>query len=166
MIRTLTHGEVHSAEFWHLLWLACESDDAILYNVRNDLLSHMNVIGEVESGGGEDAVVGFAAYHVATHGVTLEYIATAESARGRGLGTQLIRELQRLHRGAPIFAQTDDDTIGFYRSLGFVDSPAPRDTRWPKRQRYDCVLRSNSVTLVDVIAPDAANSLPTAHEAT
>ena len=51
-----------------------------------------------------------------------------------------------VHRAAPIFAQTDDDAIGFYRSLGFVDSPAPRDARWPDRQRYDCVLRSSSVT--------------------
>lgn len=54
--------------------------------------------------------------------------------------------LALIRRGAPIFAQTDDDTIGFYRSLGFVDSPAPHDARRPDRQRYDCVLRSSSVT--------------------
>lgn len=36
-----------------------------------------------------------------------------------------------VHRAAPIFAQTDDDAISFYRSLGFVDSPTPRDARWP-----------------------------------
>ncbi len=141
MIRALTHEEIFSPEFWHLLWLACESDEEALRRVRDGLLSELAVIGAVEcEAEGRAMVIGFAAYQLAESRVTIEYIATSKGARGTGLGTQLVRELQRLHPGVLIFAQTDDDAIGFYRSLGFVASPAPRDARWPERPRYDCVL--------------------------
>ncbi|MFT3945316.1 MAG: GNAT family N-acetyltransferase [Ancrocorticia sp.] len=95
---------------------------------------------------GSGTVIGFAAYRLTESRVTIEYIATSETTRGRGLGTQLVRELQHLHPGTAIFAQTDDDAIGFYRSLGFAHSGAPRDARWPERPRYDCLLTSEDGT--------------------
>ncbi len=39
-----------------------------------------------------------------------------------------------------------DNAIGFYRSLGFKDTPAPPDERWPERSRYDCVLTPSANT--------------------
>ena len=82
-IRELTASDIETPEFWHLLWLACESDEATLRRVLNQLLARSTVLG--------------------THG-------------------------------------SDDDAIGFYRSLGFVDRSAPGDARWPDRRRYHCVL--------------------------
>ena len=145
MIRALTHHEILSPEFWHLLWRSCESDDDTRHRVRRDILTELSTIGAVDSDTDDrDVVVGFATYQLTERGVTIEYIATSEAAQGQGVGTQLVRALQRLYPGAVIFAQTDDDAIGFYRALGFVDAPAPRDARWPERQRYDCALHPSS----------------------
>ena len=66
--------------------------------------------------------------------VVVEYLATAPAHQRRGLAGALIAEIRRRHPDAVVRASTDDDAIGFYRGLGFLDSPAPVDPRWPGRQ--------------------------------
>jgi len=137
VIRDLTRPEIETPEFWRLLRLAAEVDEVGLLAIRDRELPRLTVVGALAG----DVVVGFAAYAVEADGpVGLEYIATAESQRGRGLGTSLVRELRRRHPEADLRAQTDDDAIAFYRRIGFTDAPAPPDPRWPDRPRYDCVL--------------------------
>ncbi len=136
-IRELTASDIETPEFWHLLWLACESDEATLRRVLNQLLARSTVLG---THGSDGDVIGFVAFAGAEQDIVIEYIATVETVRGKGVGKHLVRELQRLHPGATIVARTDDDAIGFYRSLGFVDRSAPGDARWPDRRRYHCVL--------------------------
>jgi GNAT superfamily N-acetyltransferase len=135
-VRDLTRPEIETRAFGHLLWLSVEVDDHSLREIRDTKLPKLAVVGAVEAG----VVVGFAAYDQAASPLVVEYIATAELHRGTGLGATLIGELQRRHPRVAIFAQTDDDAIGFYRKVGFVDTPVSRDARWPERQRYDCLL--------------------------
>ena len=76
--------------------------------------------------------------------LVVEYLATAPARQRRGLAGALIAEIRRRHPDAVVRASTDDDAIGFYRGLGFLDSPAPVDPRWPGRRRYDCSLPPSS----------------------
>ena len=135
-VRDLDRADLESPQFLHLLWLATEADDLSLRRIRDDHLPGLAVAGVVADG----VVVGFVAYDRGDSRVVMEYIATTESRRGARIGSSLVHELQRRHPGLAIFAQTDDDAIGFYRKLGFTDSAAPRDPRWPVQQRYDCLL--------------------------
>lgn len=144
-VHDLTWSEITSPEFLQLLWLACESDDATLLRLRDEHLPRLAVIG-VRRGG---TLLGFAAYKETAQGVAIEYIAAAPESQGLGVGTALIRKLRARHPGIGILAQTDDDAIGFYRSLGFKDTPAPPDERWPERSRYDCVLAPSANTSSD-----------------
>ena len=140
-IRDLTAAEIDMPEFWHLLWFSSEYDDAKLRRVHETELPRLTVIGAWEG----DDVVGFAAFKATTRGAVIEYLAVCEAAQGKGVGSALVGELRRRYPHATITAQTDDDAIGFYRSLGFMDSRAPLDRRWPDRRRYDCVLPPQSL---------------------
>ncbi len=50
-IRELTASDIETPEFWHLLWLACESDEATLRRVLNQLLARSTVLGTHGSDG-------------------------------------------------------------------------------------------------------------------
>ena len=139
-VRNLTSTDIDTPEFWHLLWLSSEYDDAKLRRVHETELPRLTIIGVCD----DDVIVGFAAFKASTHSVVLEYIAVHEAAQGKGVGGALVDELRRRYPRASIAAQTDDDAVGFYRSLGFAVSQAPLDRRWPGRQRYDCVLPPQS----------------------
>ena len=72
-------------------------------------------------------------------------IAVSEKLRRRGIGKQLIlsaMELERIGRIriGRIEAQTDDDSIGFYRRCGFSEEKSIID--YPDRSvvRYNCIL--------------------------
>lgn len=65
--------------------------------------------------------VGIAGYAVADSIVTLRHIATAESHRRRGVGTQLLTEVIRsVPSAAMVEAETDLDAVGFYVAFGFA----------------------------------------------
>lgn len=135
-IRDLTVDEIERTAFRHLLWLAAEVDSPALDAIIRDELPSLVVRGIVEFG----APVAFLAVNAATDRVSIEYIAVAESARSLGYGTALVQTAQRIAHGRPVYAETDDDAVDFYRRLGFHVSLGDADLRWPERQRYICVL--------------------------
>jgi ribosomal protein S18 acetylase RimI-like enzyme len=136
MIRVLTKDEIESAEFRHLLWLAVEVADIELDNIARDELPKLKILGVME----DERVVAFVAFDVDTDPLTIEYIAVEESARTRGYGTALVDAARSHAVGRAIYAQTDDDAVNFYRRIGFKVVDREPDSRWPERQRYDCVL--------------------------
>lgn len=83
-----------------------------------------------------------AAYRPEPARIVIEYIAVDNVRRGEGLGCQLLAAIQHMHSNRPLYAQTDDEAVGFYEGLGFSIAPRPRDPRWPSRQRYDCTLNA------------------------
>lgn len=97
------------------------------------------MIGTVEAdAAGAGDVVGFAAFDRRPDQLELHYLAVSEAARGVGLGARLIDAVRASAPGLPLRAETDDDAVEFYRSLGFTVRDAPRDARWPGRRRYAC----------------------------
>ncbi|MGV8882756.1 MAG: GNAT family N-acetyltransferase [Rhodoglobus sp.] len=136
MIRALTMDEVTSTEFRHLLWLSVEVADTELDDIIRDEVPNLTILGVVDF----DRVVAFVALSLNSDPLTIEYIAVDESVRGRGYGTALVEAVRNHAKDRIVYAQTDDDAVGFYRRIGFAISAGEPDPRWPDRQRYDCVL--------------------------
>lgn len=136
MVRELTNDEAASAEFRHLLWLAVEVEDAELDMIAGNELPSLTVLGVVDDG----SVVAFVAFDSKADPLTIEYIAVAESTQGRGHGRALVEAVRSRAGESMVYAQTDDDAVGFYRRLGFAVTERDRDPRWPERRRYDCLL--------------------------
>ena len=67
-------------------------------------------------------------------------IAVSEKLRCRGIGKQLILSAMELERIGRIEAQTDDDSIGFYRRCGFSEEKSIIDYPDGSVVRYNCIL--------------------------
>ena len=67
-------------------------------------------------------------------------IAVSEKLRRRGIGKQLILSAMELERIGRIEAQTDDDSIGFYRRCGFSEEKSIIDYPDGSVVRYNCIL--------------------------
>ena len=66
-------------------------------------------------------------------------IAVAEKYRGKGTGRALIRYAVSSERLCALFAQTDDDAVGFYLNCGF--HAEKKEIAYPDgiAVRYDCI---------------------------
>ena len=63
-------------------------------------------------------------------------IAVEERSRGSGIGRLLLDHASQLRAGATIWAETDEEGVGFYRSCGFeVESLGER---YPGVERFRC----------------------------
>ena len=67
-------------------------------------------------------------------------IAVSEKLRRRGTGRHLIEYVMRSEGLERINAQTDDDSIGFYRKCGFAEERIVVDYPDGSVVRYNCVL--------------------------
>ena len=145
MIRALTRAELSSAEDAHLAWLAAEMGAGDHKVFARDQLAQLSTLGVFE----HDTLVAIAAFagastsNIADDPVVLEYLATQESAQGRGLGRALVAAIHAEHPDRTIVAETDDDAVEFYRRLGFsIEQTGSSDPRWPDRRRYRCTLET------------------------
>ena len=142
--RDLGPGELDDPGLRGLLRLATDYDETALTRLVVEELPALVVLAAFD----DDGPAAMAAYRVPAPGpapaVVVEYLATAPAYQRRGLAGALIAEIRRRHPAAVVRASTDDDAVGFYRGLGFLDSPAPVDPRWPGRRRYDCALPPSS----------------------
>lgn len=144
--RDLGPGELDDPGLRGLLHLATDYDETALTRLVVEELPALVVLAAFD----DDGPAAMAAYRAPAPGpgpapaVVVEYLATAPAHQRRGLAGALIAEIRRRHPDAVVRASTDDDAIGFYRELGFLDSPAPVDPRWPGRRRYDCSLPPSS----------------------
>lgn len=153
-VRDLLPAELGSDAVRRLMHLACGYEGARLDAVIRDELPALTVTAVVPASGLSDSAPGpasdalpiaLAAFRPAgTDGsdgspAVIEYLATAPRHQHEGLASLLIDEIRRRHPEAAVIAETDDDAIGFYRTLGFADEPAT-DPRWPDTPRYRCTL--------------------------
>ena len=78
-----------------------------------------------------------------TSGNTAEIIGIAVSGKfqHKGIGKQLIQSVMESENLDSIKAQTDDDSIGFYRKCGFTDERVEIEYPDGFAVRYNCVLR-------------------------
>jgi len=66
-------------------------------------------------------------------------IAVDSAFRGHGIGSKLISYAVHNLKCSEIFAETDDDAVGFYRSYGF--DIVSLDEKYPGIVRYLCTLK-------------------------
>ena len=66
-------------------------------------------------------------------------IAVSDNARRKGIGKQLIRRVMELDDLECVKAQTDDDSIGFYRKCGFSEEKIVIEYPDGPAVRYNCV---------------------------
>lgn len=138
MIRALSKGTFSRADFQRLLRLATDASEDRLRRIVLDELLNLSVLGIVEDG----EVVAFVAFDVDRDPAVIEYIAAAPEMQGRGHGRALVDATRAAALGGAVYAETDDDAVGFYRRLGFRVAPTEPDPRWSERQRYACLLDS------------------------
>ena len=67
-------------------------------------------------------------------------IAVSDNARRKGIGKQLIQRVMESEDLKSVKAQTDDDSIGFYRKCGFSDERIVIEYSDGSVVRYNCVL--------------------------
>ena len=67
-------------------------------------------------------------------------IATSEKLRSQGIGRHLLQFVMESERLERINAQTDDDSVGFYRKCGFAVEKIIVDYPDGSVVRYNCVL--------------------------
>ena len=67
-------------------------------------------------------------------------IALSDNARRKGIGTQLIQRVMESEDLKSVKAQTDDDSIGFYRKCGFSEERIVVEYPDGSAVRYNCVL--------------------------
>ena len=67
-------------------------------------------------------------------------IAVSDNARRKGIGKQLIQRVMETEHLERIKAQTDDDSIGFYRKCGFSEEKKRIDYPDGSVVRYTCIL--------------------------
>ena len=67
-------------------------------------------------------------------------IAVSEKLRRRGIGKQLIQSAMESEGIESIEAQTDDDSIAFYRKCGFSEKRSIIDYPDGTAVRYNCIL--------------------------
>jgi GNAT superfamily N-acetyltransferase len=79
-------------------------------------------------------VVGFIIHP--DHTLELKHIAVEPDARGKGYGRGLILELIEVKKPAIIQAETDEDTVDFYRYVGF--SIVSLGELFPGVERFKC----------------------------
>ena len=86
-----------------------------------------------------EKVVGMVAVRVA-EGKSMEVlgIAAAETARGQGIGTFMLRQAAEYCGAESVFAETDDDAVGFYRKCGFAITKLEKDYDGTPVTRYLC----------------------------
>ena len=68
-------------------------------------------------------------------------IAVSDNARRKGIGKQLIQRVMESENLESVKAQTDDDSIGFYRKCGFSEERIVIEYSDGSVVRYNCVLR-------------------------
>ena len=97
-----------------------EGEDNAVYLLEDGGIKGMLVLG---MGGDVPEIVG---------------IAVDEGCRGRGLGRYMIEEVIAAEGICVLFAQTDDDAVGFYRKCGF--SVEKETVEYPDgtAERYNC----------------------------
>jgi N-acetylglutamate synthase-like GNAT family acetyltransferase len=80
-------------------------------------------------------VVGFIVHP--NHTIELRHIAVQPEERGKGYGRGLILELLEVKQPAIIEAETDEDSVDFYRNVGF--SIVSLGEKYPGVERFKCI---------------------------
>ncbi|MBO0853827.1 MAG: GNAT family N-acetyltransferase [Nocardia sp.] len=80
-------------------------------------------------------LIGIVGYELHADRIILLHIATHTSARRRGTGRRLLREISTRHPGHAVVAETDCHAVRFYRAVGF--EVASLGEKYPGVERFE-----------------------------
>jgi ribosomal protein S18 acetylase RimI-like enzyme len=85
----------------------------------------------------EGEVVGIVGFHMDSNSIlTITHIAVKPECRGAGFGRGQILEVFELMKPAQIIAETDEETVDFYRNIGF--EIVSLGEKYPGVERFRC----------------------------
>jgi N-acetylglutamate synthase-like GNAT family acetyltransferase len=86
----------------------------------------------------DDEIIGVVGFIVHTnHTLELKHIAVKPEERSKGYGRGLILQLLEAKQPAVIEAETDEDSVDFYRNVGF--SIISLGEKYPGVERFKCI---------------------------
>ena len=94
---------------------------------------HLHFYAWLES----EQVLGICGFEEHPDKIEVHLISVDEAARGKGIGREMIIQLQEMYN-KDIEAETDDDAVDFYRKCGF---DVKSFTHPKKGKRWICILR-------------------------
>jgi len=83
------------------------------------------------------SILGICGFEIHSDKVEIHLIAVDENSRSRGVGSAMVTALQEEYR-KDIEAETDDDSVEFYRKRGFTTHEFIHERRG---KRHTCVLK-------------------------
>ncbi|QDW63616.1 GNAT family N-acetyltransferase [Oerskovia sp. KBS0722] len=134
-LRAPTDEERESLDFLRLLASASGRSGAALSMLAADVRGMTTIVALIDG-----RVVGLAASRADSGENVLRHLAVDAARRREGTARRLVAAVRDAEPGMALIAETDDDAVTFYRRCGFTVVPLPRDPRWPRIQRYRCVL--------------------------
>jgi ribosomal protein S18 acetylase RimI-like enzyme len=84
-----------------------------------------------------EQIIGIVGYHMNDNGILeLRHIAVTPEEQGKGFGRGIILELLHLKDPKVITVETDEETVDFYRSIGFTIESLGE--KYPGVERFKC----------------------------
>ncbi|GIP27458.1 N-acetyltransferase [Paenibacillus sp. J23TS9] len=84
-----------------------------------------------------ELLVGLTGYEKAGSDLILHHIAVIPENRGLGYGRGMILEIMTKEKPEKVIAETDEESVDFYRNLGFVVNSLGE--QYPGVERFRCV---------------------------
>ncbi len=84
-----------------------------------------------------DRVAGIIGIRLPGPQMRILHIAVAPHMRRQGVGRRLLTEVMGMYRATEVFAETDKNSVGFYRACGF--SVSSLGEKYPGVERFECV---------------------------
>lgn len=72
--------------------------------------------------------------------IEIKHIAVSKNRRKMGIGKKLINTIRAKYKNKTIFAETDDETVEFYRKCGF--NIINLGEKYPNIVRYKCIIKT------------------------
>jgi ribosomal protein S18 acetylase RimI-like enzyme len=88
-----------------------------------------------------EQIIGIVGYRLNDNGILeLRHIAVIPEEQGKGFGRGIILELLHLKDPKVITAETDEETVDFYRSIGFMIESLGE--KYPGVERFKCTYKT------------------------
>jgi ribosomal protein S18 acetylase RimI-like enzyme len=105
--------------------------------IRYQTDPNLELYGHIDEDEGDSEILGLVGFILhSDHSLELKHIAVDPECRGIGYGRGLILELIEVKQPTLIRAETDEETVDFYRNVGFA--VVSLGERFPGLERFQC----------------------------
>lgn len=125
------------AGFWELLALSVGG--ATLEKMERVKASYDEAARGLAAAFADEHLAGVIGYAKRNTDLEISHLAVRETMRRQGMARALIEAVSHRNGAVELVAETDDESVGFYRAIGFSAEALPRDVN--RAQRFRCRLR-------------------------